>query len=120
MPNRGDDVELKRKFDGLADAWDHVHGFKFGSKVDRKLPKGKLDLVVDKEPKRKPHVNQWHLGGLFRMAFASLGKSKIARQGMDGTTHGMAGITVTASIGEFLQLYSVDKWLWPHGGTKER
>jgi hypothetical protein len=101
--------ETKRdasKFHGLADGWDSVHGLRYGSRVDRERD--------DDTDGPKPHPNQWDPRQMIRMSFAALGRSKVPRSGMDGTTRIMGAQAVTASIADLMQDRSVDKFFFEH------
>ena len=108
--------ELQSKFNRTADAWDHIPGLRYGNRINRQNGN-----ATSKTSGPTPHPNQWNLQHMMRLAFASLGKSKTSRLGIDGATHAMAAITVTASIAELLQLESIDSFFHrkptrPHSG----
>ena len=91
--------EVQQKFIALADAWDSIHGFRHGDKVDRSIGgKRKQEGDENETRQRKPHPNQYDFAAMNRMSFASIGRSTVARRGIDGRTHTMAPITVAASI----------------------
>ena len=91
--------EVHHKFARTADAWDRLHGFRHGNKINRSIG-GKREGEEDenKASKRRPHPNQWGFGKMMRMGFASIGRSTVGRKGIDGSTHTMAQISVTASV----------------------
>ena len=109
--------QVRRQYDKLADAWDHCYGYRSGDKAQRLTGgKRKRDSAEEEDTiqKPRPHPNQWGLGYMMRMAIASIGQSKVPRQGISGSTHAMTQISVTASIGEFCQQDAIDKWFHRH------
>ena len=102
-------LQIKDKFNRLADGWDSIHGLRYGSHVDRGSD--------DEDEGPTPHPYQWRFGPMLRLGFSAIGRSAIIRKGLDGTTHVLPAITVTASIADLLQTRSVDDFI--HGKKTE-
>ena len=99
--------KVRDAFQGLANAWDHIHGLRHGHQVDRSCLSSRRSQA-SADPRE--HPNQHDYKHVLQLGFQLIGKSTVPRSGLDGTSHGLEICSVVARTLEELMQRKVQRW----------